>query len=204
MDQIKIGYFIAERRKAAGLTQSALAEKLGVTNRAVSKWENGRSLPDASIMLALCDILKISVTELLKGEFMESENKNKNEEQLLLELVAQKERADKQLLGFEIVIGTLSLIILLGCTFAASFFLMEDWLRIVLIVSGFVICLVGIGFAIRIEQTAGYYRCPHCGHRYVPTYQSVLWSMHFGRTRYMKCPNCQKHGWQKKVIKTED
>lgn len=204
MDQIKIGYFIAERRKAAGLTQSALAEKLGVTNRAVSKWENGRSLPDASIMLALCDILKISVTELLKGEFMESENKNKNEEQLLLELVAQKERADKQLLGFEIVIGTLSVIILLGCTFAASFFLMEDWLRIVLIVSGFVICLVGLGFAIRIEQTAGYYRCPHCGHRYVPTYQSVLWSMHFGRTRYMKCPNCQKHGWQKKVVKIED
>lgn len=204
MDQIKIGFFIAERRKAAGLTQSALAEKLGVTNRAVSKWENGKSLPDASIMLALCDILKISVTELLKGEFMESENKNKNEEQLLLELVAQKERADKQLLGFEIVIGTLSLIILLGCTFAASFFLMEDWLRIVLIVSGFVICLVGLGFAIRIEQTAGYYRCPHCGHRYVPTYQSVLWSMHFGRTRYMKCPNCQKHGWQKKVVKIED
>ncbi|MBQ3165950.1 MAG: helix-turn-helix domain-containing protein [Clostridia bacterium] len=204
MDQIKIGYFIAERRKAAGLTQSALAEKLGVTNRAVSKWENGRSLPDASIMLALCDILKISVTELLKGEFMESENKNKNEEQLLLELVAQKERADKQLLGFEIVIGTLSVIILLGCTFAASFFLMEDWLRIVLIVLGFAICLVGLGFAIRIEQTAGYYRCPHCGHRYVPTYQSVLWSMHFGRTRYMKCPNCQKHGWQKKVVKIED
>ncbi len=204
MDQIKIGYFIAERRKAAGLTQSALAEKLGVTNRAVSKWENGRSLPDASIMLALCDILKISVTELLKGEFMGSENKNKNEEQLLLELVTQKERADKQLLGFEIVIGTLSVIILLGFTFAASFFLMEDWLRIVLIVSGFVICLVGLGFAIRIEQTAGYYRCPHCGHRYVPTYQSVLWSMHFGRTRYMKCPNCQKHGWQKKVVKIED
>lgn len=204
MDQIKIGFFIAERRKAAGLTQSALAEKLGVTNRAVSKWENGRSLPDASIMLALCDILKISVTELLKGEFMESENKNKNEEQLLLELVAQKERADKQLLGFEIVIGTLSVIILLGCTFAASFFLMEDWLRIVLIVLGFVICLVGLVFAIRIEQTAGYYRCPHCGHRYVPTYQSVLWSMHFGRTRYMKCPSCQKHGWQKKVVKIED
>ena len=204
MDQIKIGCFIAERRKAAGLTQSALAEKLGVTNRAVSKWENGRTLPDASIMRALCDILKISVTELLKGEFMESENKNKNEEQLLLELVAQKERADKQLLGFEIVIGTLSVIILLGCTFAASFFLMEDWLRIVLIVLGFAICLVGLGFAIRIEQTAGYYRCPHCGHRYVPTYQSVLWSMHFGRTRYMKCPNCQKHGWQKKVVKIED
>lgn len=204
MDQIKIGCFIAERRKAAGLTQSALAEKLGVTNRAVSKWENGRTLPDASIMLALCDILKISVTELLKGEFMESENKNKNEEQLLLELVAQKERSDKQLLGFEIVIGTLSVIILLGCTFAASFFLMEDWLRIVLIVLGFAICLVGLGFAIRIEQTAGYYRCPHCGHRYVPTYQSVLWSMHFGRTRYMKCPNCQKHGWQKKVVKIED
>ena len=77
---------------------------------------------------------------------------------------------------------------------------MEEWLRILLIVAGFVVCLIGVGFAIRIEQTAGYYQCAKCGHRYVPTFGSVLWAMHFGRTRYMKCPECHKRSWQKKVI----
>ena len=61
MDQIKIGKFIADRRKRMGLTQAELAEALGLTDRAVSKWETGRSLPDPAIMLALCEILKINV-----------------------------------------------------------------------------------------------------------------------------------------------
>ena len=60
MDQIKIGRFIAERRKAAGLTQMQLAELLGITDRAVSKWETGRAMPDTSIMLELCKALKIT------------------------------------------------------------------------------------------------------------------------------------------------
>ena len=61
MDQLKIGKFISERRKAQGMTQMQLAENLGITDRAVSKWETGRSLPDASIMLDLCAVLGISV-----------------------------------------------------------------------------------------------------------------------------------------------
>ena len=68
MNQAKIGKFIADQRKANNLTQSTLAEKLGVTDRAVSKWENGKCLPDASIMLDLCKILKITVNDLLCGE----------------------------------------------------------------------------------------------------------------------------------------
>ena len=68
MDQIKIGRFIAERRRLQGLTQAQLAQKLNITDRAVSKWETGRSLPDATLMLALCEILGISVNELLSGE----------------------------------------------------------------------------------------------------------------------------------------
>ena len=200
MDQVKIGKFIAGRRRDQGLTQMQLAERLGITDRAVSKWENGRSLPDSSIMLELCSILKISVNDLLCGEVIKMDNYKEKSEELILEIARQKEKGDKQLLMLEIVIGILSMIILLSFTFAASFFNMSDGLRIGLIIVGFVICCVGLGFAIKIEQTAGYYKCGKCGHSYVPTYKSVLWSMHYGRTRYMKCPECHEHSWQKKVI----
>ena len=77
MDQVKIGKFIAECRKTANLTQMQLAEKLNITDRAVSKWETGKSLPDSSIMLELCDILAISVTDLLCGEIVTMENYKK-------------------------------------------------------------------------------------------------------------------------------
>ena len=68
MDQVKIGKFIAERRRKTNLTQMQLAEKLNITDRAISKWETGKSLPDSSIMLELCDVLGISVNDLLCGE----------------------------------------------------------------------------------------------------------------------------------------
>lgn len=74
MDQKKIGKFIALCRKENGYTQAALAEKLGITDRAVSKWENGKSMPDASIMLELCELLKINVDELLTGEHILVDN----------------------------------------------------------------------------------------------------------------------------------
>ena len=74
MDQIKIGRFIAECRKKQNLTQMQLAEELEITDRAVSKWENGKSMPDSSIMLDLCRLLKISINDLLNGEVVIMEN----------------------------------------------------------------------------------------------------------------------------------
>jgi transcriptional regulator with XRE-family HTH domain len=76
MDQIKIGRFIAERRKEKDLTQAQLAERLNITDRAISKWETGRSLPDSAIMLELCAILGITVHELLCGERISMETNN--------------------------------------------------------------------------------------------------------------------------------
>ena len=200
MDQIKIGRFIAERRKQNGLTQIQLAEKLNVTDRAVSKWENGRSMPDSSIMLDLCRALKISVTDLFSGEVVTVENYNEQLEQSMIEMVKEREQSDKRMLSFEIVIGVLSMIILFGFVLAAAFVPMVDWLRICLIVVGLVIAMVGILFAVRIEQVAGYYECGNCGHKYVPTYCSVLWARHVNRTRYMKCPKCNEKSWNKKVL----
>ena len=81
MDQIKIGKFISECRKKENLTQAQLAEKLNITDRAVSKWENGKAMPDSSIMLELCNILGISVNELLRGEEINMENNNKQNEE---------------------------------------------------------------------------------------------------------------------------
>ena len=204
MNQVKIGKFIAECRKKQGLTQMQLAEKLSITDRAVSKWERGLAMPDSSIMLELCGIFEITVNDLLSGEIVTMDNYEKKYDTLLIKMVKEKEQADKKLLSLEILIGIFSIIILLGFVFTAAFVQMYDWLRICLIVAGFAIALVGIAFALKIEQTAGYYECAKCSHRYVPTFKSVFLAMHTGRTRYMKCPKCNKKSWQKKVISKED
>ena len=200
MDQLKIGKFIAERRKKANLTQAQLAEKLNITDRAVSKWETGRAMPDTSIMLALCEILKISVSDLLCGEVVTLNNYNKELEDNLLEMVKQKEESDRRMLAMEWVVGILAICVLLIPILIASYLPMENWVRIVLIVSGVVPAMIGIAVALRIEQVAGYYECKRCGHKHVPKYSSVLWAMHMGRTRYMRCPRCHERSWQKKVI----
>ena len=204
MNQIKIGRFIAERRKEQKLTQMQLAEKLGITDRAVSKWETGKSLPDASIMLELCGLLKITVNDLLSGEVVSMNNYNEKSEKNLLEMIKQKKQADKRLLSLEIVIGLMSVMFLFSMIFIAALIEMQDWLKVVLIVFGFVIFMIGILVALRIEQVAGCYECKKCGHKYVPTYRSVYLATHMGRTRYMKCPSCGKKSWQKKVISREN
>ena len=204
MDMIKIGKFIAESRKKQNLTQAELAEKLSITDRAVSKWECGKSMPDSSIMLELCEILKISVNELLTGESLEMEKYNKQVELNLIEMVKQKEASDKRLLNMEIVLGVSGTILFLAAIFCAAFLDLQIWARIVIIVSAFILFLLMCFFLIRIEQVTGYYECKHCHHRYVPTYMQANMAMHFGRTRYMKCPNCGKKSWQKKVLSKDE
>lgn len=200
MNQERIGKFIQECRKSKNMTQTELAEKFGITDRAVSKWERGLSLPDASIMIELCNYLDISVNELLSGEkIMENEYKIKAEEKLL-DMARKKEEADRQLLSLEILIGFLVSIILFSFIMLSVFIEMSDIFRIILIIIGIIIFIVGMSFAIRIEQTAGYYECSKCNHKYIPTYKSVLFAQHINRTRYMKCPVCGKKSWQKKVL----
>lgn len=200
MDQIKIGKFIAECRKKNGLTQAQLAEKLNITDRAISKWENGKSMPDSSIMLDLCNELKISVNELLSGEVIKMDNYNEKLEQNLIDMVKQKEESDKKMLKLEVVIGYISSITFLILIFVASFVEMQNWIRISLVVLGSITFAIGMFNCLKIEQTAGYYECDKCHYKYVPKYSSVFLAMHKGRTRYMKCPKCNEKSWQKKVI----
>lgn len=200
MDQVRIGKFIAKCRKESGLTQMQLAEMLNITDRAVSKWETGKAMPDSSIMLELCGILNITVNDLLSGEVITMDDYKVNSEKLLLEMAKQKQEADKKLLALEILIGVLSMIVLLGACAVAAYVPMANWLMGCIIAAGFIVFVVGLVFAIRIEQTAGYYECAKCGHRYVPGFWSVLFAMHVNRTRFMKCPECHRYSWNKKVL----
>lgn len=200
MDQIKIGKFIAACRKERGLTQASLAEKLGISDRAVSKWENGRSLPDSGIMLELCGLLGISVNELLSGEKIMNEAYDRRAEENLVEMRRQLEEKNRHLLRTEYLIGGPTIVAGLVMCMLAAFVQMPVWLRIALIVFALVMIFTVAFLAVGIEQKAGYYECQICGHRYVPTYRQTNLAMHMGRTRYMKCPECGKRSWQKKVL----
>ena len=121
IDQIKIGKFIAAKRKEKSLTQAEVAEKLGITDRAVSKWERGLALPDASIMLNLCSILGISITELLTGEEAMEEDYKDKAEKLILEIRKKEEENNRYLLRLETVIGVLATVSCLTIIFTAAF-----------------------------------------------------------------------------------
>jgi len=204
MDQLKIGKFIAACRKKENLTQMQLAEKLGITDRAVSKWETGKAMPDSAVMLELCAILKITVNDLLSGEVVTMENYNQEMEKKLLELVKEKEDKDKMLLKAEIIVGIVAFIpLLLATIFVAYNQGVAEWKRGVIVLASLVPFLIAVPFLLKIEQKAGYYKCAECGHRYVPTFKSVLMAPHMGMTRKMTCPKCGKRSWQKKVLTKE-
>lgn len=206
MDQIKIGRFIKQKRKEKGMTQSKLAEKLGVTDRAISKWENGNCMPDSGIIADLCKILNVTINDLFSGEIVDMKDNEKKLEENLLEITKLKQDREKQLMNLEIFIGILVAIVFLICAFVASFVNIENIYKILLVVLGLILFLVGGIICLRIEQTVGYYECKRCHYRYIPTYSNILYAMHIGRTRYMKCPKCHKYSWNRKVIsrKNED
>ena len=201
MDQIKIGRFIAEQRKKANLTQMQLAEKLGITDRAVSKWETGKAMPDTSIMLELCDILKITVNELLSGEAILMEKNVQKNEQLLLDMAKEIERKNKTIWTAMWAIMTVSIIGLLAGVLIAALLIPEGVWQIVAILGICVVFLIPCFYALKLEVSVGAYKCKNCGHEIVPTYTQVLNAMHMGTTRYLKCPKCEKRSWCKKVLK---
>lgn len=193
MEQEKIGKFIASCRKEQGFTQAVLAEKLGITDRAVSKWETGRSLPDAAIMPELCELLKINLSELFSGERIAMENYKEISDSLLLEMKKQEESSNKRILHLEKLLITIAIVVALTMIFVGCY-LTKDHLAlgIALLVFGaavvFATCFIGV----RIEHDTGYYECPVCKKRYVPTMKAVV--------RKMKCPYCGNKSYHKKVL----
>lgn len=200
MDLLKIGKFIAECRKNNKLTQEQLAEKLGITDRAVSKWERGLSLPDASIMLELCKILNISVNELLNGEKIDMKDYKEKNEKLLLELAKLEEIKNKKLMMSMWIIMITNTIFYLGIILLAAFILGEGLAFGIIMCVSTIIFVISAFIALKFEVDAGYYECKKCHHKFIPSYREVIFSAHMSTTRYLKCPKCNKRSWAKKVM----
>lgn len=209
MDQIKIGKFIASCRKEQGMTQAVLAEKLGISDRAVSKWETGKSMPDSGIMLELCELLKINVNELLSGEHITMEDYNAKSEEVILGLKSENEKYAKRLLRSEAYIVVVGVVASLAMIIAGTIIALKngenDPLAVVLIVSGCVIVVAAALIGLGIELKTGYYECAECGHIYKPSsLLKTAFAIHMNTTRYMKCPKCGKRCWQKKVLTKDE
>lgn len=203
MDLKLTGQFIKEQRKAKGLTQAELAEKIMVSEKTISKWECGNGFPDTSLMLPLCKVLEVSANELLSAKKLNDEEYKEKAEENLVNMQVERERQTRLLLHVEYILGFLSILVLFVPIFIAAYVEMAVVWRVVLILSGMPFTLVGFHFCMIIETKAGYYECKHCQHKYVPTLKQTYFAMHCGRTRYMKCPKCGKKSWQKKVVNKE-
>ena len=201
MNQIKIGRFIAACRKRANLTQLQLADRLGITDKAVSKWERGVAMPDTSIMLELCDILCISVNELLSGEKINMENSSQKNEQLLLDMAKELEKKNKTIWSSMWAIMIVSMTALIAGIFIAAFLIPEGVWQLVTILCVCVLFLIPCFYALKLEVSVGAYKCQNCGYEIVPTYKEVMMAMHRGFTRHLLCPKCNKRTWCKKVLK---
>ena len=178
-----------------------LAEMLGITDKAISKWERGIAMPDTSIMLELCDILGISVNELLCGEKINMENNDQKNEQLLLDMAKELEKKNKTIWNAMWAIMTVSIIGLIGGLALIAFFVPEGPWMLVAILSLCAVFLIPCFYALKLEVSVGAYKCKNCGHEFVPNYTQALNAMHMGTTRYLKCPECGKRTWCKKVLK---
>ena len=201
MNQIKIGRFIAERRKKANLTQMQLADKLGITDKAISKWERGITMPDTSIMLELCELLDISVNELLSGEKMDMEIKYQQNEQLLLDLAKELEEKNKKVWTSMWMILILSTIALLAGIATSIFLIPKGIWTLITVLLSCVVFVIPCYYALKLEISVGAYKCKNCGHEIVPTYKEAMMAMHRGTTRHLKCPKCGKRTWCKKIMK---
>lgn len=195
MDQIKIGKFISSRRKEQGLTQRQLAEKLAVSDKTISKWECGNGLPEVSLMLPLCEVLSISVNELLCGERIVNDDYKQKAEDKMMELIKERNENKKKLILSAVIcfITVLSSCILVMVSGLSTEF--TTLTRIGLIVSAVVIIICGIACAVALEFDAGKYECIKCGHKFVPTVTEYVNAAHTITRRHLKCPNCSKKSW---------
>ena len=202
MNQEKIGRFIAELRKEKNMTQQELADKLNITDRAISHWENGRSMPDAGVILELCKILNINVNELLSAKKIKEDKYNERAEECLLEMRREIETQNKRILTLNKIIINLAIIIFVVIGIAATFIEMSMLIRnIIFAVDLVMLILVGF-FTLNILQKTGYYECQECKHQYIPRYTQMFFSMSgITNTNWrIKCPKCKKKCWHKKVL----
>ncbi|MBR2880070.1 MAG: helix-turn-helix domain-containing protein [Oscillospiraceae bacterium] len=201
MDQIKIGKFIAECRKKKNLTQAQLAEKLNISDRAISKWETGKAMPDSNIMLVLCNILGINVNELLCGETIDLEQKDEQLNELIFQMATNEERYHKRLRRSAYLIVATSLAALIFLVTLISLLIPECGFQYFMIAVSIILFIIPCTIALKFKVETGYYECKNCQHMFVPNYKEIALLMQTPKRRLLKCTKCGKWTWCKKLSK---
>ena len=199
MNQVLIGKFIASERKRKGYTQKQLSEKLGISDKTISKWERGNGFPEVSLLLPLCDELDITLNELLSGERFSEEDYRKKAEENMVNLVREAQESKKKI----ILSAMVALLVIVAATpmFVISGAIeMNTWIRIILIAIGFVVIVIGIAIACVLDRDAGAYECPECKTRFVPDMKDYIMGAHTITKRRLVCPHCGAHKYCRKVL----
>ena len=204
MNQVKIGKFIADERKAKGYTQKQLSELLGISDKTISKWERGNGFPEASLLLPLCNELEITVNELLTGERISQQNYKKKAEENMVNMIREKEE-NKQKILLTTIIGVISTITFVTLLLVVCFYTDVITLPIKIVLMIIAISVFGIGLYVAMwgDRKIGYFKCRNCNELFTPTFMQYNMGMHLLSTRYLKCPHCKTRTWCRKVMTKE-
>ena len=204
MDQVKIGKFISNERKAKGYTQKQLSELLGISDKTISKWECGNGFPEASLLLPLCNELEITVNELLTGERISQQNYKKKAEENMVNMIREKEE-NKQKILLTTMIGVISTITFVTLLLVVCFYTDVIILPIKIVLMVIAISVFGVGLYVAMwgDRKIGYFKCRNCNELFTPTFMQYNMGMHLLSTRYLKCPHCKTRTWCKKVMTKE-
>ena len=199
MDQIKIGKFIADERKTKKYTQRELADKLGISDKTISKWERGNGFPEVSLLLPLCNELNITVNELLSGERLQEVDYKKKAEENMVNLVKEAQESKKKIV-MSALVATLVIIAAVPLFVIAGAFKMQVWTRALIIGIGIIILVLGIAIACILDRDAGAFECPECKERFVPDMKAYVMGPHTITKRKLTCPKCGCTKYCKKVL----
>ena len=204
MDQVKIGKFLSDERKAKGYTQKQLSELLAISDKTISKWECGNGFPEASLLLPLCNELEITVNELLTGERISQQNYKKKAEENMVNMIREKEE-NKQKLLLTTMIGVISTITFVTLLLVVCFYTDVITLPIKMVLMVIAISVFGVGLYVAMwgDRKIGYFKCRNCNELFTPTFMQYNMGMHLLSTRYLKCPHCKTRTRCKKVMTKE-
>lgn len=150
MNQVKIGKFIADLRKEKNMTQEQLSEKMGVSNKTISRWENGKTMPDYSLLEELCDELDISINELLSGEKIENEKYINHAEENLINLTKQIEKRKRILKIIQRILLVFACI-LFAINMVFNYLYNDNWNRNDMLCIGYIIMTINFAIAMVVS-----------------------------------------------------
>lgn len=200
MDMQKIGSFLAELRKSKNLTQDELGEQIGVTNKTVSRWENGNYLPPVEILQMLSKLYNVSINELLSGNRLDDDHYKDNAEEYIVADLMKKRKEAKKRLALSVIVAYMSILSGIAIILQGSLLPAPIWVRIGCIALSAIVIALGIGVACALTVDAGVYECPNCGEKFIPPIKDFVSGAHTFTKRKLKCPKCGEKNYCKKRL----